>query len=177
MTSKIYTRIGDKGETRLGNGNDTSKDDLRVEALGAIDELNAHLGLVAAQPDAETEAALLSRLQEELFELGTEIAAPEMNRISAAQALDIEREIDRIDADLPSLRHFVLPGGTLAGAHCHLARTVCRRAERCLFRLARREAVNSETLKYINRLSDLLFVLARQIIRQGDGKEVLWKGS
>lgn len=176
MTSKIYTKTGDKGKTRLGNGVSTSKDELRIEALGAIDELNALLGLVAAQPDAGSEAPLLSRLQNDLFELGAEIAAPGCDRIRPSQTEHIEREIDRIDAELPPLKHFVLPGGSAGGACCHLARTVCRRAERRLFRLARHEAVNSETLNYINRLSDLLFVLARRIIRQGSGKEVLWKG-
>jgi cob(I)alamin adenosyltransferase len=177
MTSSIYTRTGDEGGTRLGNGAGSRKDSLRIEAIGAVDELNAQVGMVAAHPDAATEAALLEQLQNTLFEVGAELAAPGKPRIAREDVGALEKAIDRIDGELPPLTHFILPGGTLAGAQCHLARTVCRRAERALFRLAEAEAVNSETLKYVNRLSDLLFVLARQIIRQGGGKEVLWKTS
>jgi len=177
MTSSIYTRTGDEGGTRLGDGSGRRKDSLRIEAIGAVDELNAQLGVIAAHPDAAAEATLLERIQNTLFEVGAELAAPGKPRITHQDVSALEAGIDRIDGELPPLTHFILPGGTLAGAQCHLARTICRRAERALFRLAEAEAVNSETLKYANRLSDLLFVLARQIIRQGGGKEVLWKTS
>jgi len=175
MTFRIYTRTGDKGNTRLGDGRAIDKDSARVEALGAIDELNAWLGVLAAQKDAHVEAELIGKLQSQLFRVGAEVATPGSPRITPGEVTAIEQSIDRIESTLPELRNFILPGGTSAGAYCHLARTVCRRAERALFRLARDEEVNSESLKYINRLSDLLFVLARKLVRQAGAEEVLWK--
>ena len=175
MTSRLYTRAGDTGTTKLGDGSATAKESLRIEAIGAVDELNALLGLLAAQPGAETESELLADLQRTLFSLGAELAAPGTTRLTTQQVGDVESRIDSLDERLPPLAHFVLPGGSQAGALCHLARTVCRRAERSLFRLAREEEVNSASLKFMNRLSDLLFALARLLVLRGGGSEAIWK--
>ena len=176
MTSKIYTRTGDQGGTGLGNGSRVQKDSVRIDAIGAVDEVNALLGMLAAQDGAGGEVGLIERIQNTLFQLGAELAAPGSPGIAAEDVHFLEQAIDRIDAGLPPLRNFILPGGSPGGALCHLSRPVCRRAERALFRLGRDEPVNSESLKYVNRLSDLLFVLARQVTRQEGGEEVLWKG-
>ena len=174
MTSSLYTRTGDGGSTGLGDGSRIAKDDQRVEALGALDELNAALGVVAAFPEAADEQPLLDEVQRTLFDLGAEVAVPGAARQADDSTLRLEAAIDRIDASLPPLTDFILPGGSQAGALCHLARTQCRRAERELFRLARHNAVNSASLAYLNRLSDLLFVLARWLVREGGGKERRW---
>jgi cob(I)alamin adenosyltransferase len=177
MSSNIYTRTGDDGATGLADGSRTGKGALRIEVIGLLDELNALLGLMATYPDTEPEHRLVRGLQNSLFELGSELARPGSARITAGAVALLEQEIDRIDAELPALRNFILPGGSRAGALCHLARTVCRRAERGLFRLAGEEEVNSSSLRYLNRLSDLLFVLARWLVRQGGGEEIVWKSS
>lgn len=185
--TRIYTGGGDKGRTSLSSGKRVAKHDLRVEAYGTVDEANAVLGLVrlhwegAEAGGAETEFdALLSRIQNDLFDLGADLATPEAEnpevpplRIVAAQASWLETQIDRYNADLHPLKSFVLPGGTAAAAYLHLARTVVRRAERETTRLIEREAINPEVVRYLNRLSDLLFVLARHANRQGAG-DVLW---
>jgi len=175
MTSKIYTRTGDDGTTGLGDGSRIGKADRRIDVIGLIDELNALLGLLATYPEAHPEQRLVQTLQNTLFELGSELAKPGSTRLTAGAVALLEHEIDRIDTELPALRNFILPGGSRAGAICHLARTVCRRAERGLFRLAGEEEVNSSSLKYLNRLSDLLFVLARWLVRHGGGEEIVWK--
>jgi cob(I)alamin adenosyltransferase len=180
---KIYTRGGDKGETSLGGGRRVAKHDLRVAAYGTVDETNACIGLVRLHCEAELDA-LLGRIQNDLFDLGADLATPEATseakppkhpplRVSAAQVERLEREIDRTNEGLEPLRSFVLPGGSPAAAFLHLARTVARRAEREVTALVAREAVNPEAVRYINRLSDLLFVLARQA-NQGGAKDVLW---
>lgn len=174
MGSSIYTRTGDEGLTGLADGTRRPKDDLRIEAVGTLDELNAAIGVVAAYPEAEAERPLLQAIQRTLFDLGAELAAPGSGRLADDATAALESAIDRIDGVLPPLKAFILPGGNLAGAQCHLARTLCRRAERALFRLARHEKVNSPSLTYLNRLSDLLFVLARWLVREGGGEEVLW---
>lgn len=177
MTSKLYTRTGDDGTTGLADGSRTAKESLRIETIGAVDELNALLGIIAAQQDAGDERALLEHLQHTLFSLGAELAMPGNRRLVPDRVAGLEEAIDRIDAQLPPLAHFILPGGSQSGALCHLARTVCRRAERAAFRLADREEVNPVSLKYLNRLSDLLFALARLLVMQGGGEEVIWKSS
>jgi len=178
---KIYTRGGDKGLTSLGDGARVAKFSLRVEAYGAVDEANACLGLAvlhAADP-AVREALML--VQNELFDLGADLCTPEQPgserprlRVAAGQVARLETEIDRFNAALPPLTSFVLPGGAAASAHLHLARTVVRRAERLVAHLAAEEPINPEALKYLNRLSDLLFVLGRHENDQGAG-DVLWR--
>ena len=177
--TKIYTRGGDKGETSLGDGTRRPKHDLRVAAYGTVDEANACIGLVRLHADGALDA-LLGRIQNDLFDLGADLATPEAEnpkhpplRITAQQVARLEAEIDAANETLAPLTSFVLPGGTPAAAHLHLARTVSRRAERDMTLLAGREAVNPEAIRYVNRLSDLLFVLARQA-NGGGAADVLW---
>lgn len=172
--SKIYTRTGDKGTTGLGDGSRADKDSLRVEAFGAVDELNSAVGLVlaASLPDAVRDC--LTRIQHELFDLGGELCLPGETLIPDRYVEALERDLDRFNADLPPLKDFILPGGSESAARCHLARAVARRAERRVVSLARAEAVNDATVRYLNRLSDLLFVLARVLVRADGGSEVLW---
>lgn len=179
--SKIYTRGGDKGETSLGDGSRRAKHDLRVEAYGTVDEANAVIGLVRLHvADDPALDALLSRIQNDLFDLGADLCTPEGGkrgegalRIEASQVAALEGEIDRLNADLAPLKSFILPGGTPAAAHLHLARTVTRRAERLVVALAAAEPVNVEAVKYLNRLSDLFFVLGRHV-NDGGRTDVLW---
>ena len=181
---RIYTRTGDAGETGLFGGGRVPKDDLRVRAYGTIDELNAVIGVVrAGAPPAEIEG-VLERLQHQLFDLGAELATPEgaataarIARTTPDRVEALERDIDRCEAALPALRQFVLPGGTPVAAALHLARTVARRAEREIVSLAAREPVNPELLKYVNRLSDLLFVLARAANQAAGRPDVVWISS
>lgn len=174
--SKIYTRTGDDGSTGLGDGSRVPKDSLRVTAYGTTDELNCTVGLVLAcdgVPEAVREA--LTQIQHDLFDLGGELCIPGMEMIADADIERLESTLDGFNADLPALKEFILPGGGLAAAHCHLARTVCRRAERETVRLAREEAVRPQAVRYLNRLSDLLFVIARVLARGGGHGEVLWQ--
>ncbi|HEY8393762.1 MAG TPA: cob(I)yrinic acid a,c-diamide adenosyltransferase [Thermaerobacter sp.] len=180
---KIYTRTGDAGQTSLFGGRRVGKDNPRVQAYGAVDELNAVLGLAIAHLGQEEPAALLRRLQDDLFQIGADLATPDdPNRPAGSQPArvgddrveELERAIDRYDADLPPLRQFILPGGTVAGATLHLARTVARRAERCAVALAAREPVNPAVLRYLNRLSDLLFVLARWVNHRAGVADIPW---
>ena len=177
--TRIYTRGGDAGETSLGDGARVAKHDLRVEAFGTVDEANAAIGLarLAAPPEAD---AMLARIQNDLFDLGADLCTPEDGRraagalrIQASQVERLEREIDALNAELKPLDSFVLPGGTPCAAHLHLARTITRRAERLVAALAARETANGEALKYLNRLSDHLFVLSRHVNDKGAG-DVLW---
>jgi len=176
--TKIYTRGGDAGETSLGDGSRVSKLDARIVASGAVDELNAQLGLVAAG-DLHAEAGtLLLRIQNELFDLGADLSVPYEEgdgrlRVTQEQIDELERLCDAWNADLPELRSFVLPSGHRTPVQLHVARTVCRRAEREALRAAREHPVNPLALMYLNRLSDLLFILARSAAAGGD--EVLWK--
>ncbi len=174
--SKIYTRTGDDGSTGLGDGSRVAKDDARVEAYGTVDELNAGLGLLRAElPAAHAAQALLGDIQHDLFDLGGELCIPGHALLRAAQVEKLEQEIDRLNDGLPPLKEFILPGGSRAAATAHLARTVCRRAERRVHTLARREGnVGALPLRYLNRLSDYLFVLARTLAREDGGQEVLW---
>jgi cob(I)alamin adenosyltransferase len=179
--SRIYTKSGDQGETGLGDGTRVPKDHLRVAAYGAVDELNAVLGLLLAATPSPPEADLLRSVQNDLFDVGADLCVPQAEiegpgqrlRVRAEQVTRLEAAIDRLNAGLRPLTSFVLPGGEPAAAWCHLARTVCRRAERNVVTLMRAETVNPQVLIYLNRLSDLLFVLARVCNRQGEG-DVLW---
>jgi cob(I)alamin adenosyltransferase len=177
--SRIYTKSGDRGDTGLGDGQRVTKDHPRVEAYGQVDELNAVLGLVAAYcPDAP-EAALLRGVQNDLFDVGADLCVPPAEneppklRVTAAQVERLERAIDRLNEGLEPLRSFVLPGGSPAAAWLHLARTVCRRAERAAVTLTHTEPLNPQVVIYLNRLSDFLFVLARVANDNGKG-DVLW---
>ena len=177
---RIYTRGGDSGATSLGDGTRVAKHSLRVRAMGSIDEANAAIGVALAHAGPGT-APILLRIQNDLFDLGADLCVPESDdakhsrlRIAAAQVGALEREIDAVNAGLTALTSFVLPGGSIASAHLHLARAVIRRAECEVAALAAAESLNPELLKYLNRLSDLLFVLARQANDNGAG-DVLWQ--
>ncbi len=181
VLSRIYTKTGDQGETGLGDGTRVPKDQVRVAAYGSVDELNAVLGLlVAHHPDAG-EVELVRSIQNDLFDLGADLCVPQPAsetpgqrlRVRPEQAARLEAAIDRLNADLQPLHSFVLPGGRPLAAWCHLARTVCRRAERDVVTLARAEVINPQIVIYLNRLSDLLFVLARVFNDQGRS-DVLW---
>lgn len=173
--SKIYTRTGDDGSTGLGDGTRVAKDSLRVEAMGAVDELNAQLGVLLATPQLPLPYhAPLTRIQHELFELGGELCIPNYVRIDAAMVQRLEQELDAMNETLAPLKEFILPGGSLPTAQCHVARAVCRRAERRLASLARAESVSPIALHYLNRLSDLLFVLCRAISQALNVPDVLW---
>ncbi len=174
--SKIYTRTGDDGRTGLADGQRVDKSDPRVAAIGSIDETNSTIGLLLAEPPVPDEIrSILSRVQHELFEVGAELATPGSSRMGPADVRRLEIDLDTENAALPPLKEFVLPGGNRPAALCHLARTVSRRAERDAWRLAQSTHVNAESLRYLNRLSDLLFVLARRLARGQGGQEVLWK--
>lgn len=186
--TRVYTRKGDKGDTALVGGRRVPKDSPRIVAYGTIDELNSLLGIVRAfaserpqHPAAEQLVAILRRLQNELFDLGSELATPSdaeyqgMWRVSEAEVKEIERTIDECQKTLEPLDSFVLPGGGVLGAFLHQARTVCRRAEIEILRLTRAEDVNPLVLRYVNRLSDLLFVLSRWIAKESGEAEYLWE--
>ena len=174
--SKIYTRTGDDGTTGLGDGSRTPKDSARVEAYGTVDEANSAIGLVLASdavPDAVR--ACLTEVQHDLFELGGELCIPGYAAITEEFIDRLENDLDGFNADLPRLQEFILPGGSTAAAACHMARTIVRRAERRVYTLSHDEEVRPEAVKYLNRLSDLLFVVARVLARNAGGSEVLWK--
>jgi len=192
--SKIYTRTGDDGTTGLGDGSRVPKDDARVEAYGTVDELNSTLGLVLAAPDLpEPIRTCLTAVQHDLFDLGGELCIPGARMLAGEHVASLERTLDDFNEALPPLKEFILPSGGPATAACHLARAVCRRAERRLWTLIRRETtaagnsaaasptephaapLNPEAAKYLNRLSDLLFVIARVLVRHERGAEVLWR--
>ncbi len=174
--SKIYTRTGDEGTTGLGDGSRVSKHSVRVEAYGSVDEANATIGLILAEPNLPNAVErCLVEVQHDLFDLGAELCLPGHEAISADFIQRLEQQLDAFNADLPPLKDFILPGGGRAASACHLARTVCRRAERRVWSLNDLEPVNSAGLKYLNRLSDLLFVIARVLARGEQGQEVIWK--
>src|SRR5579862_98579 len=174
--SKIYTRTGDDGTTGLGDGSRVAKDSPRVEAYGTVDELNSCIGVLLALPGLPPAVIrCLTEVQHELFDMGGELCIPGHTAIHAAQVTRLETELDAFNDGLPPLKEFILPGGGAAAAACHVARTVSRRAERRAWSLARVEEVAPDALKYLNRLSDLLFVLARVLARHESGSEVLWR--
>ena len=172
--SKIYTRTGDDGSTGLGDGARVPKEHLRVEAYGSVDEANSAVGVVLSISLPAPVAHCLTEVQHDLFDLGGELSIPGHRMIGSAHVERLEAALDGFNADLPPLKEFILPGGGPAAAACHVARAVCRRAERRCWSLARAENVSIEALKYVNRLSDLLFVLARVLARQHGG-EVVWR--
>lgn len=174
--SKIYTRTGDDGTTGLGDGSRTEKDSARVEAYGTVDEANSSIGTILACDAVNEEIrSCLTDVQHDLFELGGELCIPGHSAVHAEFVTRLEQQLDHFNADLPRLKEFILPGGGQAAAACHLARTIVRRAERRVATLARAETVRPEVMHYLNRLSDLLFVIARVLSRIEHGKEVLWQ--
>lgn len=181
MAFKIYTKTGDKGETSLFGGRRLSKNHLRIEAYGTVDELNAHIGLVRDLVEPAGVGSLLFEVQNRLFVLGSSLACdpdsqPLVPDLKASDIQVLEQEIDRMEEGLPPLKHFILPGGHPTVSHCHIARCVCRRAERLCVALAQEEQVEPLILEYLNRLSDYLFVLSRHIGKQSGAEEVIWKG-
>jgi cob(I)alamin adenosyltransferase len=173
--SKIYTRTGDDGTTGLGDGSRTHKDSLRVEAFGAVDELNSVIGQLATHTLPEQMRREITNIQHDLFDIGAELCIPGHSIINDNQVEHLENYLDELNGDLQPLKEFILPGGTPAAAACHLARAVCRRAERRVVSLAREELVNAAGLRYLNRLSDLLFVMARSLNRSMGIEDVLWQ--
>ena len=179
--SKIYTRTGDKGETGLGDGSRVSKTAPRVEAMGSVDELNSIVGVVVEellasnQPDLTSVAEFIRTLQHRIFDLGGELSIPGFEIISAKHVVVIEQQLDVMNEQLDPLENFILPGGSRLIANCHMARSICRRAERNIAALAQTESVNANAMEFINRLSDYLFVLARTCARLTQVNEVLWE--
>lgn len=173
--SKIYTRTGDGGTTGLGDGSRTDKDSARVEAYGTVDELSSAIGVMLSHPMPEEVSAPLVEVQHNLFDLGGELCVPGYTVITETQVHWLESVLDEHNAGLPPLKDFILPGGGPAAAACHLARTICRRAERRVYTLGREESINPQGLTYLNRLSDLLFVFGRVLARLEGGSEVLWQ--
>ncbi len=180
---KIYTKKGDDGTTALYGGMRLSKGDLRIEAYGTVDELNSCIGVVVSGLNDDAQQALFTSIQSRLFDIGTHLAAepgkknlmlPEINE---SMITLLENEIDKMNEHLPELKHFILPGGNTASAHCHVARTVCRRAERCVVRLAEHENTEPILIKYLNRLSDFLFVFARKLAHDAGCPEKIWISS
>jgi len=174
--TKIYTRTGDRGQTRLATGEQVAKSGQRIETCGDLDEANSAIGLLLCQTGVpETVHAMLTTIQHELFEIGAELALPGRLTIRSGHVARLEAELDLLNDGLPPLKDFILPGGTPAAAACHVARAVCRRAERSAWRLAEEAELNPELLKYLNRLSDLLFVMARVIARKATVDEPIWE--
>lgn len=180
---KIYTKFGDKGQTSLFGGSVVTKDDPRVEAYGSIDELNAFLGTVISFTEIDEIKNSLTKIQNDLFVIGSELASPKNKTVflSAVRIIDLEKEIDSIEPQLAPLKNFILPGGNKTASLLHLARTVCRRAERRIIEFSKieqtkDEQINPDIIIYINRLSDLLFVQARLVNHRKKIDEVLWKG-
>ncbi|MBS1161624.1 MAG: cob(I)yrinic acid a,c-diamide adenosyltransferase [Proteobacteria bacterium] len=173
--SKIITRTGDAGTTGLGDGSRTTKDSLRIDAIGEVDELNSGLGVLLCEELPDNVRAALLDIQNDLFDLGGELCLPGMSLIKEAQVGRLEAQAEAFNADLPRLKEFILPGGTRAAALAHLSRTVCRRAERAMVRLHHAENLSEPARRYVNRLSDLLFILGRALNRAGGRGDVLWQ--
>lgn len=173
--SKIYTRTGDNGTTGMTDGSRVRKDDPVVAAIGDVDELNASIGGILAYSVPAPVKAVLADVQQDLFEVGAALSTPGYKRLGAERIEALERALDALNEDLPPLKEFILPGGGPASAHCHLARAVCRRAERAMVRLL--PDIETDLLRYINRLSDLLFVICRVLAREAGVPETLWRSS
>ena len=173
--SKIYTRTGDGGETGLGDGSRIAKDHARIEALGCVDELNSQIGLLLTEALSDDVRSCLLQSQNDLFDLGGELSIPGYSMLDDSRVLRLEAVLDHLNAELSPLKEFILPGGSRPAAQAHVARTICRRAERSLVRLRRESPVQEVGLRYLNRLSDLLFVLARSLNRAAGGSDVLWQ--
>jgi cob(I)alamin adenosyltransferase len=173
--SKIYTRTGDDGSTGLGDGSRIDKDSLRIEAIGTVDELNSAVGILLARPLPESVQSTLVAVQHTLFDLGGELCIPGTVIIAEHRVAALEQQLDALNADLPPLKEFILPGGSSAAAACHLARAIGRRCERRVLSLSRTENINPASLQYLNRLSDLLFVMARHLNKAAGKPDVLWQ--
>ena len=173
--TKIYTRTGDDGTTGLADGTRWSKAAVRLEAIGTVDELNSHVGVLLAEVAEENVREQLENIQHDLFDLGGELSIPVHTRPGMEPVTRLERQIDEYNAHLSPLKEFILPGGTRSAAACHVARAVCRRAERTMVRLAQDEAVSASGIHYLNRLSDWLFVLCRMLNRQQGREDILWQ--
>jgi len=172
--TKIYTRTGDKGTTGLGDGERIEKDSARIEAIGTVDELNSSVGILLTHELPDNIKDCLINIQHDLFDLGGELSMPEMTIMGPEHTKRLETNLDDQNSHLPALKDFILPGGSPAAAACHLARSICRRAERRVVSLSANEDLNDEAIIYLNRLSDLLFVTARTLARLDGGTEVLW---
>ncbi|MBI3260958.1 cob(I)yrinic acid a,c-diamide adenosyltransferase [Candidatus Berkelbacteria bacterium] len=175
--SFIYTRTGDAGLTGLLGGSRVPKDDSRIEVVGSLDELNAIIGVAAAQPVPKLVVGVLAKTQHLLFEIGAELADPKPKKpsVTAAHVEELEHVIDELDAQLPTLDNFIIPGGSEMGSRLHLTRAVCRRAERAIITLSRKAPVNPEIMRYLNRLGDALFVMARFVNKADHAPEIHWK--
>jgi cob(I)alamin adenosyltransferase len=173
--SKIVTRTGDAGTTGLGDGSRVAKDSARIDAIGSVDELNSAIGVLLAETLSPPVVECLVAVQHDLFDLGGELSIPGYTSMTEAHVERLESDVERFNADLAPLKEFILPGGTRAAALAHVARTVCRRAERTLVAAAATEAITPTSRVYLNRLSDLLFVLARTLNRAGGRPDVLWQ--
>ncbi|HHH38420.1 MAG TPA: cob(I)yrinic acid a,c-diamide adenosyltransferase [Sedimenticola sp.] len=174
--SRVYTRTGDAGTTGLGDGRRVPKESARIEAIGSVDELNCVIGILAALELPETIRGILLEIQQRLFDLGGELSVPGLQLLPEGATLALEQRLDALNRELPPLREFILPGGSLPAASCHHARAVCRRAERRVLALRHQpdEEVGQEALRFLNRLSDLLFVIARTLARLDGGDETMW---
>lgn len=176
--TKLYTKTGDDGTTGLGDGSRTAKDSVRIEAVGTIDELNSWIGLLITDlPVDEPLVESLTEIQHRLFDLGGELAVPGFQLIKKEMVSDLEVLCDQLNGALPPLKEFILPGGSKSAGLCHMARAIARRAERIIVTLGKEEAVADDLRQYINRLSDVLFVMARQLARRDGGREVFWKSN
>ncbi len=173
--SKIATRTGDKGTTGLGDGSRVDKDSLRVHAMGDVDELNSHIGVLLCEDLPAALREELKSIQHDLFDLGGELSIPGYTLITDAQVARLDALLEKYNADLPPLKDFILPGGSRSAAVAHVCRTVCRRAERCIVSLGKADKINEAPRQYMNRLSDLLFVLSRVLNRYAGGSDVLWE--
>jgi cob(I)alamin adenosyltransferase len=173
--TKIYTRTGDAGETGLGDGTRVSKDAPRIEVLGAVDELNSAIGMLLTEPVSAEVRECMTGVQHDLFDLGGELSIPGYTSVSEHHITRLEQVLDRFNRELPPLQDFILPGGSRAAAFCHVARTLARRAERRMVTLSGAEAVSPLAQRYLNRLSDLLFVLCRVVNRDAGVADVLWQ--
>ena len=172
--TKIYTQTGDDGSTGLANGERIDKSSIRIEVMGNVDELNSLIGVLETTGVPDDVSGYLLNIQHRLFDIGGEMAIPGNAAIDPVCVDRLEELIDAYNEDLPALKEFILPGGSMAASICHLARSVCRRTERSLVAMSRDEYINPETLRYINRLSDLLFVMARSLNQEKGGREIFW---
>ena len=173
--SKIYTRTGDDGSTGLSDGSRVAKDDPRIEAIGAVDELNSSIGVLLCEALPAKIRDCLTGIQHRLFDLGGELSLPGHSLLGDEPVAELEHILEELNSHLPALKEFILPGGTRAAALCHLSRTICRRAERHVHALGKVSPVNNASARYLNRLSDLLFVMARHLNRQAGKADVFWQ--
>ena len=173
--TKIYTKTGDHGETGLGDSSRVEKFNPRIESLGNIDELNSVIGILLTEKLPDDKVIILNKIQHDLFDIGGELSIPNHMKINEKKISFLEKTLDEMNNELPPLKEFILPGGSKASSYCHLARTVCRRVERNLFKLTKTDKVNEASLIYINRLSDVLFVLARFLNKINKLDDIYWK--